>query len=176
MTSIHGAVQRSFLFPADLPTAFDYYCDIDRILHFLPHISIVNKYAGDGYRMLYHTTELGIYRVNIYCDLVAEIDRQKPSINFHPLEHVILPVRGEVGLYSLIGQGYYSSISTFSPEREQTRIEYQLSLSAELPIPLGLRLVPNSIIDGIANNLVQWRINEIAEGFITRSLRAFANS
>jgi len=176
MISINGAVKRSFHFPADLSTAFDFFCDIDRILHFLPHISIVNQYAGNGYRMLYHTTELGIYRVNIYCDLVVEINRQKPSINIHPLDPVSPMVRSEVGLYSLISQGYFSSISTFFPERDQTRIEYQLSLSAELPIPLGLRLIPNSIIDGIANNLVQWRINEIADGFIYRSLGAFANS
>jgi hypothetical protein len=175
MISIHGKVARSFLFPVNLSSAFDFYCDFDRILHFLPHISIVNKYPNQGYRMLYHTTELGVYRVNIYCDIAVETEQQPLCIKIKPSHLSGVPVKGEVGLYSLIGQGYYSSTSTFTPEGDQTRIEYQFSLNAELPIPLGLRLVPNNILDGIASNLTKWRIKEIAEGFITRSLEAHAN-
>jgi hypothetical protein len=113
--------------------------------------------------------------VNIYCDIAVETEQQPLCIKIKPSHLSGVPVKGEVGLYSLIGQGYYSSTSTFTPEGDQTRIEYQFSLNAELPIPLGLRLIPNNILDGIASNLTKWRIKEIAEGFITRSLEAHAN-
>jgi hypothetical protein len=84
-------------------------------------------------------------------------------------------MKGEVGLYSLVSQGEYTSSSKFVSQGDQTLIEYQFGLKAELPIPLGLRLVPKSVLDGIASSLTKWRIDEIAEGFINRSLEAFAN-
>jgi hypothetical protein len=175
MISIHGSIYRSYLFPANLDTAFDFYCDIDRIFHYLPHISIVNQYPHQRYRMLYHTTELGVYRVNIYCDLVVEIDRANSVILIHPAEPAGSNTRGDVGLYSLVSQGEYTSSSKFVHQGDQTRIDYQFDLKADLPIPLGLRLVPNSVLDGIASSLARWRIDEIAEGFINRSLEAFSN-
>jgi hypothetical protein len=125
--------------------------------------------------MLYHTTELGVYRVNIYCDLVVEIDRTNSFILIHTAEPAGSNMKGEVGLYSLVSQGEYTSSSKFVSQGDQTLIEYQFGLKAELPIPLGLRLVPKSVLDGIASSLTKWRIDEIAEGFINRSLEAFAN-
>jgi hypothetical protein len=175
MLSIYGNVARSYLFPANLDTAYDFYCDINRIFHYLPHISIVNQYPQHRYRMLYHTTELGVYRVNIYCDLVVEIDKTHSHILIHPAEPTGATMKGEVGLYSLVSHGEYTSSSTFVSQGDQTRIDYQFSLKAELPVPLGLRLVPNSVLDSIASSLAKWRIDEIAEGFINRSLEAFAN-
>jgi hypothetical protein len=172
MITIAGSVHRSFIFPANFQTAFAYYSDFRRTLSFLDHISVTRQYAEDEYRMLYSATELGIYRVRIICDMKAEIDRRQGYLRVHPLEG-IPPIQSKAGLYFLSGQGYYNSESIFNPDGDKTKIEYKLRLHARVPIPIGLRFMPIGVINEIARNITQWRITEIAEGFIERSLRAF---
>lgn len=172
MITINGSVQRSFVFPADIPTAFDYYKDMSRTLNFLSHISILDRYDEERYRVLYKTTELSIYRVRIICDIQVESDPYNGLLLIHPICESY-PVKTQSGLYSLSGQGLYSSESNFTSEGDQTRIDYKLELHASLPVPLGLRFMPGAVINSIARNITQWRINEIAEGFIERSVRAF---
>ena len=173
MIEISGKIHRSFLFPADLPTAFDFYSDVNRIIHYLPHISLVHKYSDGQYRMLYRTTELGIYRVSIYCDFMADPQAEEQTLFIGPSNNRRVPVQPEAGLYSLVGQGYYSSVSRFYPDESRTKIEYQLELKSELPVPLGLRLMPTNVVESIANNITRWRMKEIVEGFIQRSTTAY---
>jgi hypothetical protein len=58
-------------------------------------------------------------------------------------------------------------------EGEQTRIEYELDLQAELPTPLALRVVPGGVLNRISYNITNWRIDEIAGGFIENSIAHF---
>jgi hypothetical protein len=58
MIQIIGTYHRSFQFPADLTTSFNYFRNIPHILGLIPHISLVEGNAKQHYRMLYHTTEL----------------------------------------------------------------------------------------------------------------------
>jgi hypothetical protein len=173
MIKIRGSVHRSFLFPADLPTAFAFYSDVRRILHYLPHISMVKEYTDTSYRMLYNSTELGIYRVNIYCDLIAELKQNEYTLVISPLNGLSYPVKAAAGIYSLVSHGYFSSTSVFHPDNGKTQVDYYLEIHSELPVPLAMRLVPAGILESIANNLAHWRMDEIAGGFIDRSLRAY---
>jgi hypothetical protein len=173
MIKISGSVHRSFTFPADLETAFNYYCDMNRTLNFLPHITILQRYADGQYRMLFSTTELGIYRVRVVCDMQAIEDRKNWVLRIVPFDQV-RSIQSEAGMYSLTGQGYYTSKSTFKSISDQTEIEYALDLDAQLPLPLGLRFMPGSVVNSIARNITRWRIHETAEGFIERSMRAFS--
>ena len=181
MIKIAGSVHRSFIFPADLPTAFAFYGDMSRSLHYPPHISLLHRYDEHTYRMLYSTTELGIYRVRVICDLQVQLDRAGRALRIRSLDPVT-PVKSEAGMYSLSGYGQFESESLFTeedldaenlPAGQHTCIEYRLKLSAGLPVPLGLRLVPVRVIQGIANSIVDWRMAETAEGFIERSIQAF---
>ena len=173
MINLLGSVHRTFSFPADLSTALAFYSDIRRILHYLPHISLVKEYSNSSYRMLYNTTELGIYRVNIYCDMTAELNPDERTLVIAPMNGIGHPVKAEAGVYSLISHGYYSSTSIFRPDNGSTSIDYTLEIHSELPVPLSMRLVPAGILESIANNIASWRIDEIAGGFIDRSLRAY---
>ncbi len=65
MIQLAGSAHRSYLFPADLPAAFAYHCDLARSMRFLPHISIAERYAPDQFRLLYSAID-GLYRVRIY--------------------------------------------------------------------------------------------------------------
>ncbi len=138
MIRIAGSVHRSFLFPADLPTACAYFGDFNHIARYLPHIGLVKAYAPNHFRMLYHTTELGVYRVRIYCDLEARFDEKKHVLRVAPLDgHP--PVKSRVTINSLTSQGTYTSESVFRAGGGRTRVDYHLVLKARLPKPLGLK-------------------------------------
>ena len=90
------------------------------------------------------------------------------------------------GLSSLTAQGFFSSESVFEeveppPDSNQTnhsytRIDYKLDLEARLPIPLGLRMMPNLVIKPLADNITQWRFCETVDGFIEQSLATYENT
>ena len=174
MIKIAGSVQRFFIFPADLRTAFVYYTDMQNTFSHLRHISQVKAYGADGYRMLFSTTELGIYHVRLYCDLKAEIDAENWILRVKPLEGVE-PAATEAGLNSLTAPGYFVSQSLFYDEGEQTRIDYTLNLSGTLPVPLGLSFMPDGIVNAIAKNITQWRFRETVDHFIDQSVRQFSS-
>jgi len=172
MITITGSVHRSFQFPGPIEAAFDYYADIPRTLNMLPHISIVRQHAANQYRMMYNTTELGIYRVHLLCDIQVELDREAWVLRIQPRADP-LPVASEAGFYSLTGQGFFASQSLFQNTGKQTEVEYRFRLSADLPVPLGVRFMPDSVLNGIAGSITRWRIDEIVDGFIQCSVDTY---
>ena len=94
MIKIAGTTRQTFSFPADIATASSFYRDFSRILHYLPHIQIVRAYGSDQFRVMYHTLELGVYRVRIYCDLQVEYDEPTQTLHVAPLLNKP-PVRSE---------------------------------------------------------------------------------
>ena len=94
MIKIAGSIHRSFIFPAELPLAFAYYSDLGRILTYLPHIFLVRAYAYNQFRMLYSTTELGAYRIRIFCDLQSRLEGKGQTLFITPLD-IAPPVREE---------------------------------------------------------------------------------
>jgi len=172
MITVAGSANRSFIFPADLPTAYAYYTDLSRILSYLPHIYIVRTYDDDQLRMCYNTVELGTYKIKIFCDLQADLDAERRALRVRPLAGVS-PVKARSGLRSTTAAGHFVSESLFFEEGNQTRIDYRLELRAKLPTPMGLRFVPGTVINGIASSITNRRIKDIADGFIERSIDAF---
>lgn len=150
-----------------------FFSDFNRILHYLPHITLANKYNERSYRVLYSSKELGLYRVNIYCDLTAELIPDQNIIRFTPMQNGFEPLRAKAGIYSLVSQGNYSSLSRFTPAGSETNIEYKLVLEAELPVPLGVQFMGDGVIEHLARNIMQGRMQEIIDGFISRSTRAY---
>lgn len=169
---IAGSAHRSFVFPAKLEDAFNYYGDIRQSFRFLPHISVAHNYAAGQYRLLYSALESGVYKVNIFCDVVAVIDENQHIIKIDPLKGNT-PEKSKAGLYSMTGQGFFNSEILFNEDRDQTRIEFSIDLKASLPVPLTLRWIPNALIDGISQIKVHWHMDEIIERFIEQSTRAF---
>jgi hypothetical protein len=169
---ITGSTRQTFSFPADLATAADFYRDFSRILHYLPHIHMVRAYGSEQFRVMYHTLELGVYRVRIYCDLQVRYDEASQTLHVAPLLNKP-PVKSKATVRSLTTQGYFASQSVFRARGDHSVVDYQLSLEARLPRPLGLLLMPDKVIEQIASNITDWRIDEIASGFIRRSVHAY---
>jgi hypothetical protein len=115
---------------------------------------------------------LGLYRVRLYCDLEAHLDAKKPVLRILPLN--ISPcVKERVTLYSLTAHGCYTSQSIFHQEGRDTRVDYYLQLRALLPKPFGLNLIPDGVLNRIAQNITQRRIHEIADSFVKRVIQDF---
>ncbi len=171
MIHISGSARRAFTFPAPLPVAYAYYADVSRLLNYLPHISLVRAFGPDRFRLLYHSLELGAYRIRIYADVQTTLEKGW-VLRVHPLEG-ITPVSPKAGLHSATTHGYFSSRSVFYDAGEETRIEYSLQLEGKLPVPLGLRFMPKSMVNHIAQSITNMRIREVCEGFIERSIEAF---
>ena len=171
MIRVAGSVHRSFVFPAERPLAYAYYADIGRVLSYLPHICLARTYGPDRLRLLYHSTELGIYRIRIFADVQTSLEDGR-VLHVRPLADTP-SVKPQSGAHSATAQGYFTSQSTFQDMGNQTRIEYNLRLRADLPTPQGLRIMPGLVVGGIARSITNMRIREIVEGFIDRSIDAF---
>jgi hypothetical protein len=169
MILVSGAVRRSFTFPADISSAFGYFARFEKIIALLPHIRLTKAYGDHVYRMRYHTVELGIYQVQITCDLKVDIDSEAKLLRVRPYR-AAAPVRPQAGMYTINAQGIYESESMFSVRGQQTEVLYSLRIEAVLPVPLAIQLVPGSLRNRIAQAITHRRMREIADGFVTRSI------
>jgi hypothetical protein len=169
MITISVSAQRVFSLPADVGTAFSYFYDFKRTIEDLPHLDLVKVHAPNQYRILYSTAEAGVYRVALYCDLQLESDVANQIIRVTPLEG-IASIPAKVTLNSLTGQGTYTSQSLFRAAGAMTSVHYQVVVNGRLPKPLGLKFVPDQIVQRLIENLVYQRLQEITDIFILRSI------
>jgi hypothetical protein len=169
---IHIAVsdQRVFTVPAGLARTTAHFRDFGHTLDNLaPHLRRVATYARDQYRMLYSVTEAGVYRVAFYCDIQVRYDESSQILHVMPLEGVP-PVAPKATLNSLTGQGTYRSRSGFQSTGPHTRITYNVEIRAAVPKRLEWKLIPDSVITRLVEDVVQRRLNEITDTFIARSI------
>lgn len=172
MLKIAGAIRRTYIFPAPLPAARQFYTQLDRLFDYLPHITMVEQVDQKRFRTVYESTELGAYSIRIYADIQGEFDDDANVLYIRPFD-TFKPFKSKARVNSSAGQGLFGIRSTFTSAGRQTRIEYELDLTANLPRPLGLRFMPGSVLDRIANGITQRRMREIAEGFVENSIEAF---
>lgn len=172
MITLNGTIQRRFYFPADPLTTLIYFSDLSRVTYLLPHIAVVEAYAGDKVRIRYQTVELGAYTINIFCDLDSVVDLDKMEITIGPLADY-QQVLQESTLNSTTGYGYYSSTAKLFPDDDGTAIDYYFQFKSELLRPRGLRMMPKRVVDRIAQSISLGRVEEIAEGFMENALDAY---
>lgn len=172
MIRLAGTAKRSFLFPSNMDTAMRFYADMGGLFKYLPHIMLVKTYSEKQFRVLYSSTELSIYQIQLYCDLEVKSDQENALIEVGTL-YGKRPINPKAGMHSSRGAAKFVSTSQFKPEGDQTRIYYHLTLSGELPTPKAFSLVPGAITNHIAESIANRRIFEIADGFIAGSLADF---
>jgi len=173
MISVTGETKLTYTLPTDIETAFNFYQDIHRILPYLPRIEFIKSYSLSQLQLCYVSKELNAYDVRIFCDVQAKVDAKSQVIRLLPLKRDEA-VKARSGFNSTIAHGHYQSESYFYPEGNQTRLEYFIELAAELPKPWAVKIVPDSMMSSIATSIANHRINEIANGFIQKSVPAMA--
>ena len=172
MIDIFGSIHRQFEFPADIQHTFEFFGDLRQSFEFIDHISVITEHGDSRYRLLYSTKEFGVYNVNITCDIMSVLDQENCVIRIRPFGGVS-PVKSSSGLYSISGQGYYSSDSIFFDSNGKTQIDYRLKLSAKLPVPIAAQFMPKPIIRSLTRGITQWRIEEMMKSFMEQSVQAY---
>lgn len=170
MIAFAGTARRSYMFPAPLERAFRFNADLDAMLALLPHIAVVGAPSAAVRRLCYGATESGLYRVRIHCTVSTEIDARACTIRIVPRPDETPP---HAGFRSMSGTGRYGSTIGFHRANDETRIDYGLMLSAELPVPGSLRLVPTAVLNAGAERIFHARLEEILDGFVARSIAAY---
>jgi hypothetical protein len=172
MIKVAGNTKRSFLFSGNSHEAMEHYSDMGRIFMYLPKITISKQYSISQFRVMFQSTELNIYNIQLYCDLEVTIEKSNSTISVRPFDGK-LPIKPKSGMHSSRGMAKFSSASVFVPDGKLTRVYYHLNLEGELPKPLAFSLVPDKITNHIADSIANRRIAEIADGFIVASLADF---
>jgi hypothetical protein len=172
MIRLAGTAKRSFLFPSSIHGAMQHYAKMEQLFKYLPYIKLIKTYSKNQFRVLFSSTELSIYKIQLYCDLEVILDIEKSLITVGML-HGKKPISPKAGMHSSRGMAEFSSTSQFTPDGEKTRIYYHLNLNGRLPKPRAFSLIPDNITNHIAENIAKRRIFEIADGFIMGSLADF---
>jgi len=170
MISIAVSARRVFTLPADLPTSKAHFRDFRQTLEYLPDLCLIKTYARGRYRILYSAAEGGVYRVDLYSDIQTRFDEAEDTLHVTPLKG-IPPVAAKATLGSLTGQGDYSSRLILRSAGAQTNARYEVRITATLPKPVGLNLIPNPAVRLFIERVMRRRIQEIADGFIQRSIK-----
>lgn len=172
MITLDGIIQRKFFFPSDTQTTLEYFSDLERVIYFLPHISIVDAIDDTGIRIRFQTVELGAYTINVFCDLAIDSDAETRVIRVFPVEGVE-PVEAEATLNSTCGYGFFTSEALLVDQEDGTGIDFRFRFQARLPRPRGLRMMPKRVVDRIAVGISQGRMDEMIEGFMACALECF---
>ena len=173
MIKLNGTVQKEFSFPADPLTTFSFFSDLNRVVHYLPHIELVEVYGANQLRVLYSHVELGAYTISAVSDLVCTHDIDNLTIFVKPLKDKP-PVEGEATLNTTTGYGYFASAAYLAAEGDHTHIEFHLRIVANLPRPRGMRMMPGRVVNRIAGVMSDSRVSEIADGFMCNAAQAYA--
>jgi hypothetical protein len=168
MIEIAVCVGRAFTLPVDLAAARRHFRDFRQILEYLPDLRLVRTYARDQYRILYSATHAGVYRVDLYSDVRARFDQAEDALCVTPLQG-FAPVASKATPASLTGQGDYFSRLRFRAAGARTDADYEVQITAALPKPVGLKLVPNAAVRLFVERVVRQRIQELTDAFIRRS-------
>ncbi|MCL4262002.1 MAG: hypothetical protein KJ069_02245 [Anaerolineae bacterium] len=176
MIQISGSIQRSFIFPATTSETLTFFSELIRVTQFMPHVTLVHTYTPDQIRVLYESVELGSYTIRIYIDLEGRIDRQAQTISVLPIKiPTAVPIKPEATIRETVGHGLFGIEAQLFDLEDQTRIEANLRLQAELEQPRGMNLMPKRVVNRIAQGITDHRLREMADGFIKAALAAYHN-
>jgi hypothetical protein len=174
MIKITGSIKRSFIFPAAAAETLAYYQDIQRIVQFLPHITLTNTYNNEQIRVKYESLELGTYTIRIFSDLECAFNDEALTINVYPIKLPDAePIQSVATVRETSGHGLFAIDAQFAPLGNQTRVEYQIRMQGQLERPAAMKLMPRRVVNKIAHSITETRIREIADGFIKESVAAF---
>jgi hypothetical protein len=174
LINIAGAARQSFAVPCDLAQAWRFFSLPENYLPLLPHIHLVKSFSPRRLRLMYSATEIGLYRVQIFCDLAIQADRRHNMLRIRPDPVRSQPGEPRPGWSGIVGHGDFVSTTTFHAAGRRTLIDYELSLAARLRKPALLSVIPDSVAEGVADPITAWRIKEIAREFTQRVIVYFA--
>ncbi|MBE2263311.1 MAG: hypothetical protein IAE92_11250 [Burkholderiaceae bacterium] len=175
MLHVHACVARPFELPVSLAVAVAHFRDFRQLLPDLPELTLSADLGPGHYRVRYRTTVRGVYKVELFTDIAAHFDEKTRTLSVTPLEGHD-PVPGEVTMLSMSAHGQYTSRLALSGDARRTRGVYELDISADMPKPLGLKLMPDALAAKAIETVMQKRAEASTGDFIDRSARRLARA
>jgi len=169
MLPIAVSEERRFHLDASLPRCAAQFGDFVRMLQDLPELRLVRTRAPGHHRIAYTEAIAEVYRVELRSEVRATFDVRQQALVVQP-DKAADPVPPRVTLRSMTGQGSYSSRLALRLAGAGTDVvDFQLRLSAELPTPAALRLLPAAMARRAVETVVRQRLQQVLDGFVQRA-------
>ena len=174
MLHISVSIHRKFEIACDLLGVETHFGNFERMLEDVPALKVTKVWGPHQYRIGYSSNFAGIYRVDLFSDVQARFDAANHALVVSPLRG--LPsITAKATLWSLTGQGDYASRLVFYAQKDGTVADYDLTITADIPKPVRLNLVPDSMARMTVQAVVQRRIQKITNLFIVRTKSRLAS-
>lgn len=170
MLQISVSSYRVFDIYCDLARVEQHLLDFDRVLEDLPALKVTNVWGPHQYRIAYSAVIAGVYRVELLSDLQVAMDTENHVLAVLPLQGQP-PVPARVTMRSLTGQGQYTSTMALQYRQDRTVVTYDVGISASIPKPLRLHLLPDVIARNAVEAVVKRRLDDITNLFILRTVQ-----
>ena len=144
--------------------------DFDRVLEDLPALKVTNVWGPNQYRIAYSAVIAGVYQVELLSDVQVRLDTANHVLAVSPLQGCPA-VAAQATLRSLIGQGLYTSTMALQDQDGRTAVTYDVGITAAIPKPVRLSLVPDVIARNAVQAVVKHRLDDITNLFIVRTVR-----
>lgn len=144
--------------------------DFDRVLEDLPALKVTNVWGPNQYRIAYSAVIAGVYQVELLSDVQVRLDTANHVLAVSPLQGCPA-VAAQATLRSLIGQGLYTSTMALQDQDGRTAVTYDVGITAAIPKPVRLSLVPDVIARNAVQAVVKHRLDDITNLFIERTVQ-----
>ncbi|MDO8285864.1 MAG: hypothetical protein Q7T69_12725 [Rhodoferax sp.] len=144
--------------------------DFGRVLEDLPALKVVNVWGPNQYRIAYSAVIAGVYQVDLLSDVQVWLDTENHVLAVSPLQGCPV-VMAQATLRSLTGQGQYTSTMALQSQGSRTAATYDVGITAAIPKPVRLSLVPDVIARNAVQAVVKHRLDDITNLFIERTVQ-----
>lgn len=117
-------------------------------------LKVVNVWGPNQYRIAYSAVIAGVYQVDLLSDVQVWLDTANHVLAVSPLQGCPAVV-AQATLRSLTGQGQYTSTMALQDHDGRTAVTYDVGITAAIPKPVRLSLVPDVIANLSIERTVQ---------------------
>lgn len=161
---------RIFKIGCNLASVEQHLSDFDRVLEDLSALKVINVWGPHQYRIAYSAVIAGVYQVDLVSDVQVRLDTENHVLAVSPLQG-FPAVAAQATLRSLTGQGQYTSTMELQDQDGRTAVTYDVGITATIPKPVRLSLVPDLIARNAVQAVVKHRLDEITNLFIARTVQ-----
>jgi|JI10StandDraft_1071094.scaffolds.fasta_scaffold14575_7 carbon monoxide dehydrogenase subunit G len=170
MLQISVSSHRNFEIGCDLARVEQHLREFDRVLEDLPALKVVTVWGPNQYRIAYSAVIAGVYQVDLLSDVQVRLDTDRHLLAVSPLQGCPA-VAAQATLRSLTGQGQYTSTMALQSQGSRTAATYDVGITATIPKPVRLSLVPDLIARNAVQAVVKHRLDDITSLFIERTVQ-----
>ncbi|MDJ0755539.1 MAG: hypothetical protein QNJ45_18585 [Ardenticatenaceae bacterium] len=179
MLKFEGAIDREFTFPAGQKETFAFFADFGRIVSLLSDIDLVGESQENAAikRLCYRSNEMGVYAVETYCDVLAEIDETAYQVRLMPQTAAdFSKIKTEMTPTKTVSVGdLNATLTCLAHEPKETMIRYQFKMASRVAVNGMMRFIPLDPIQQMVQNLIKNRLDQQVNQFIKNAIHTYSD-